>query len=86
MVVLGVDAHKRTYTAVAVDQLGRKLGERTTGTTSQDRPHNQGPDHLHWRFRDATPARPRHRLSTARQALATLDQAVAEDQLDLQRP
>jgi transposase len=36
MVVLGVDAHKRTHTAVAVDQLGRKLGERTTGTTSQD--------------------------------------------------
>jgi hypothetical protein len=36
MVVLGVDAHKRTHTVVAVDQLGRKLGERTTGTTSQD--------------------------------------------------
>jgi transposase len=35
-VVLGVDAHKRTHTVVAVDQLGRKLGERTTGTTSQD--------------------------------------------------
>jgi transposase len=36
MVVLGVDAHKRTHTVVAVDQLGRRLGERTTGTTSQD--------------------------------------------------
>jgi hypothetical protein len=36
MVVLGVDAHKRTPTVVAVDQLGRRLGERTTGTTSQD--------------------------------------------------
>jgi transposase len=36
MVVLGVDAHKRTHTVVAVDQLGRKLGQRTTGTTSQD--------------------------------------------------
>jgi transposase len=36
MVVLGVDAHKRTHTVVAVDDLGRKLGERTTGTTSGD--------------------------------------------------
>jgi transposase len=36
MVVLGVDAHKRTHTVVAVDDLGRKLGERTTGTTSDD--------------------------------------------------
>jgi transposase len=36
MVVLGVDTHRRTHTVVAVDQLGRKLGERTTGTTSQD--------------------------------------------------
>jgi transposase len=36
MVVFGVDPHKGTHTVVAVDQLGRKLGERTTGTTSQD--------------------------------------------------
>jgi transposase len=36
MVVLGVDAHTRSHTVVAVDQLGRKLSERTTGTTSQD--------------------------------------------------
>jgi transposase len=36
MVVLGVDAHKRTHTVVAVDDLGRKLGERTTGTISGD--------------------------------------------------
>lgn len=36
MVVLGIDAHKRSHTAVAVDELGRKLGERTTGTTSGD--------------------------------------------------
>jgi transposase len=33
MVVLGVDAHKRTHTVVTVDDLGRKLVERTTGTT-----------------------------------------------------
>jgi transposase len=36
MVVLGIDAHKRNHTAVAVDDSGRKLGERTTGTTSDD--------------------------------------------------
>ena len=36
MVVLGIDAHKRNHTAVAVDDTGRKLGERTTGTTSDD--------------------------------------------------
>jgi transposase len=33
-VVVGVDAHKRTHTLVAVDQVGRKLGERTVATTS----------------------------------------------------
>jgi transposase len=36
MVVLGIDAHKRSHTAVAVDEMGRKLGERTTATTSAD--------------------------------------------------
>jgi transposase len=34
MIVIGVDAHKRTHTLVAVDQVGRKLGERTVPTTS----------------------------------------------------
>lgn len=28
MVTLGVDAHKRTHTVVAVDELGRKLDSR----------------------------------------------------------
>jgi transposase len=36
MVILGVDAHKRTHTIVAVDALGRKLGERTIGTSTRD--------------------------------------------------
>ncbi|MFD2078146.1 IS110 family RNA-guided transposase [Actinopolymorpha cephalotaxi] len=36
MVVLGIDAHKRSHTVVAVDDLGRKLGQRTTGTTTDD--------------------------------------------------
>src|ERR671910_360610 len=36
MVVLGIDAHKRSHTAVAVDEAGRRRGERTTGTTRKD--------------------------------------------------
>lgn len=35
-VVIGVDAHKRSHTLVAVDGVGRKLAERTVGTTSED--------------------------------------------------
>jgi transposase len=35
MVILGIDAHKRTHTMVAIDEVGRKLGEkRTTSTTT----------------------------------------------------
>jgi transposase len=34
-VVIGVDAHKRTHTFVAVDQVGRKVGEKTLVTTSE---------------------------------------------------
>jgi transposase len=37
MVTLGIDAHKRTHTVVAVDELGRELGcKTTTATTSAD--------------------------------------------------
>lgn len=35
MVVLGVDAHKRTHTVVAADELGRKLGAKTVAATSE---------------------------------------------------
>jgi transposase len=34
MIVVGIDAHKRNHTAVAVNEVGRKIGQRTTGTTS----------------------------------------------------
>src|SRR5262249_28315684 len=34
MVVLGIDAHKRTHTVVAVDEVGRQLGVRVTRATS----------------------------------------------------
>ena len=37
MLVLGIDAHKRTHTVVAIDSAGRKLGEKiTTATTTAD--------------------------------------------------
>ena len=34
-VVIGVDAHKRSHTLVAVDEVGRRLGERTVTATSE---------------------------------------------------
>ena len=37
MVTLGIDAHKRTHTVVAVDDAGRQLGTKTTtATTTED--------------------------------------------------
>src|SRR5437870_9483684 len=30
MVILGIDAHKRTHTVVAIDEAGRQLGAKTT--------------------------------------------------------
>jgi transposase len=36
MVTIGIDAHKRSHTVVAVDEQGRQLGQTTTGTTSSD--------------------------------------------------
>jgi transposase len=35
MVVLGADLHKRTHTVVAIDDRGRKLGERTVSATRE---------------------------------------------------
>jgi transposase len=36
MVTIGIDAHKRTHTVVVVDEQGRKLQQKTTGTTSSE--------------------------------------------------
>jgi transposase len=36
MVILGIDAHKRSHTVVAIDEGGRQLATRTLGTTSRD--------------------------------------------------
>lgn len=33
-VILGIDAHKRTHTVVAIDEAGRQLGTKTTQTTT----------------------------------------------------
>ena len=35
MVVIGIDPHKRSHTAVAVDEVGRKLGQLTIASTAQ---------------------------------------------------
>jgi transposase len=36
MVILGIDAHKRTHTVVVVDELGRQLGQKTTQATTTE--------------------------------------------------
>ena len=36
MVVIGIDAHKRTHTAVLIDGNGRQLAAKTCGSTSKD--------------------------------------------------
>ena len=43
MVVVGADVHKRTHTFVAVDEVGRKLGEKSVEATTAG--HHQG---LRW--------------------------------------
>jgi transposase len=36
MIVIGIDTHKRTHTAVTVDEMGRAGDSKTVGTTTQD--------------------------------------------------
>jgi hypothetical protein len=36
MMIIGIDAHKRTHTAVTVDEMGRQGDTKTVGTTTQD--------------------------------------------------
>ena len=36
MIVIGVDVHKQSLTAVAVDEAGRMLGETTVAAASND--------------------------------------------------
>ena len=34
MITLGIDAHKRTHTVIAVDDVGHQLNTKTTTTTT----------------------------------------------------
>jgi transposase len=36
MVILGIDAHKRTHTVVVIDEVGRQLGTKTTKATTTE--------------------------------------------------
>lgn len=36
MVIVGIDAHKRTHTAVVIDEAGRRLGTKTTTSTTRE--------------------------------------------------
>ena len=36
MVILGIDAHKRTHTVVAIDEAGRELGTKRTLRTNTE--------------------------------------------------
>jgi transposase len=36
MMVIGIDAHKRSHTAVTIDDNGRQQSTKTVGTTTQD--------------------------------------------------
>ena len=38
MMIIGIDAHKRSHAAVTVDEMGRQGLTETIGTTTQDRP------------------------------------------------
>jgi hypothetical protein len=39
MIIVGIDAHKRTHTLVAVDDAGRKLAEHTVSATPKGHLH-----------------------------------------------
>jgi len=43
-VVIGVDAHRRSHTLVAVDEIGRKLGERVVGHDQVAEDRRQDPE------------------------------------------
>lgn len=61
MVTLGVDAHKRSHTIVAVDEAGRQLAVRTIGTTTLvplDHTRTRAPD----RFKGAQATSPTPRV------------------------
>jgi transposase len=58
MVVVGTDVHKRTHTFVAVDEVGRKLGEKVVAATTEGHrkalvwAHEEFGDELIWGIED----------------------------------
>jgi hypothetical protein len=81
-IVIGVDALKRTRTCVAVDAMGRKLGERNGLRCERGKRHRveMGADELRLRADlqpvELAPASPRCRRGTTRSEAGALKVAV----------
>lgn len=77
MVVVGADVHKRTHTFVAVDAVGRQVGQRTVAATSEGHlmalawAREQFGDELTWAIEDC-----RHLSARLERDLLTAGQAV----------
>lgn len=71
VVVLGIDVHKGTHTTVAVDEVGRKLGEKTVRAT--DAGHRQL---LRWALRAWPESELRFAVEDCRHVSARLERAL----------
>jgi transposase len=77
MVVVGADVHKRTHTFVAVDEVGRRLGEKVVKATTEGHrqavqwARNQFGAELVWAIEDC-----RHLSARLERDLLTVDQKV----------
>ena len=77
MVVVGADVHKRSHTFVAVDEVGRRLGEKTVAATSDGHraavmwAHERFGEELRWGIEDC-----RNMSARLERDLLDADQAV----------
>jgi transposase len=71
VVVLGIDVHKGTHTAVAVDEIGRELGQKTVRAT--DAGHRQL---LRWALRGWSGGQVRFAVEDCRHVSARLERAL----------
>lgn len=71
VVVLGIDVHKNTHTVVAVDEVGRKLGEQTVRAT--DAGHRQL---LRWTLRQWPSEQLRFAVEDCRHVSTRLERAL----------
>ncbi|MGW4000278.1 IS110 family transposase [Amycolatopsis sp. NPDC004772] len=71
VVVLGIDVHKATHTAVVVDEVGRKLGEKTVRAT--DAGHRQL---LRWTLRQWPAEQVRFAVEDCRHVSTRLERAL----------